>query len=109
MRQAERESWGALHNMSVVDTPETLAAARTLAVNSGITDALGRAGITIPDEFLDDLTCHIMSGACVPCIMPVPICSCMCLGQGPLYTHTSTDTSVQSSACRGENCVPWIM
>ena len=65
MRQAERESWDAMHNMTAVDTPETLAAARTLAVNSGFTDALGHAGVTIPDEFLDDLTCHIMSGACV--------------------------------------------
>jgi len=65
MQQAERESWDALHNRTVADTPESLAAAGTLAVNSGITDGLGRAGVTIPEEFLDELTWHIMSGACI--------------------------------------------
>ena len=49
--------------MPHVQTTETRAAAEAADRNSNMTEELARQGVAVPDQFLDELTCVIMSGA----------------------------------------------
>lgn len=64
MRQAERESWDTQENVSssYADNEVYRIAAETAAINTRVTEILlGRDGVNIPEHFLDELTCVLMS------------------------------------------------